>query len=188
MAKILGVRTGRMSLVPRPVTNRRLQLGFVETEKSNFVRDAIIGAAPLLSGGLFVAYIGLTRLDLLTIWDEYISGNPSSWPQLVQNLYQKPDFWLWIYLIFTVSSTMMPSKSDRKAWLPIVILLSTLLVLSLTFGAGPWLVVNFSPYIRWVLWSLTVVFSISIVIHILFWLPFIVLRILLQKLTGLSVV
>jgi hypothetical protein len=28
-----------------------------------------------------------------------------------------PDFWLWAYLIFTVSNAMMPSPSDRQPWL-----------------------------------------------------------------------
>lgn len=188
MAKLLRVRTGRISIVPRPLADRRLQLGFVETGKSDIVRDAIIGAAPLLSGGLLVAYIGLRKLDLLTIWGEYINGNNNDWSQMFQNIYQKPDFWLWIYLIFTVSSTMLPSRSDRKAWLPIMLILSTLYLMSVLIGAGPWLMVNVAPYIHWVLWSLTIVFSISIIIHFCFWVPSMILRILMQKFTGLKVV
>src|SRR3972149_1644635 len=61
-ARLLGVKTGRFSLLPTPLPDGRLRLGFVEAESVDFVRDALIGAAPLLTGGLFVAYAGIQRL------------------------------------------------------------------------------------------------------------------------------
>jgi hypothetical protein len=45
MAHLLGVKTGRFSLIPKKVEDGRLQLGYVETAKTDFVRDALIGAA-----------------------------------------------------------------------------------------------------------------------------------------------
>ncbi|HEX9028794.1 MAG TPA: hypothetical protein VF823_06440, partial [Anaerolineales bacterium] len=56
VARLLRVRTGRVSLLPRTLPNGRLQLGFVETASSDWLRDTLIGAAPLFSGGAFVAY------------------------------------------------------------------------------------------------------------------------------------
>ena len=47
MAKILGVRTGRFSLFPQSLPDGRLQLGYVETTRSDIIRDSLIGAAPL---------------------------------------------------------------------------------------------------------------------------------------------
>ena len=47
MAKILRVRTGRFSIFPQSLPDGRLQLGYVETAKSDVVRDSLIGAAPL---------------------------------------------------------------------------------------------------------------------------------------------
>src|SRR5512141_622508 len=38
-AKILGVPTGRFSLIPQAQPNGRLRLGFVETGSGGFVRD-----------------------------------------------------------------------------------------------------------------------------------------------------
>ena len=65
MARLLGVHTGRVSLLPRPTRTGMLQLGFVETAHTDVVRDALIGAAPLITGGMVVAYIGVTRMKLL---------------------------------------------------------------------------------------------------------------------------
>ena len=75
MAKILGVRTGRVSLIPESIEGNRLRLGFVETSTTDILRDALIGTAPLLAGGLFVAYAGIVHLDLLSVWDGLASGN-----------------------------------------------------------------------------------------------------------------
>src|SRR5512139_2045907 len=43
-AKLLGVRTGRFSLIPRPTLDGKLQMGFVETAPSGLIRDALVGA------------------------------------------------------------------------------------------------------------------------------------------------
>ncbi|MFN2152928.1 MAG: hypothetical protein ACK2T5_15090, partial [Anaerolineales bacterium] len=75
MAKILGVPTGRVSLIPQSIEGNRLRLGFVETGKTDILRDALIGTAPLLVGGIFVAYGGIVRLDLLSVWEGIASGN-----------------------------------------------------------------------------------------------------------------
>src|SRR5512145_1635811 len=57
MAKILRVPTGRFSILPKPMPDGRLQLGYVETAHADIVRDSMIGAAPLIIGTLFVAYV-----------------------------------------------------------------------------------------------------------------------------------
>ena len=74
MAKILGVPTGRVSFIPESMKGNRLRLGFVETASTDIIRDALIGTAPLLTGGLFVAYAGIVHLNLLSAWDGFASG------------------------------------------------------------------------------------------------------------------
>ena len=32
------------------------------------------------------------------------------------NLRNTPDFWLWMYLLFTISNGMIPTKEDREGW------------------------------------------------------------------------
>jgi hypothetical protein len=187
MARLLLVRTGRFSLLPRPIGNGRLQLGYVETAGSDWVRDALIGAAPLFAGGTFVAYAGVVRLGLPSSWEAMITFGPQFTPDLLRHLYSVPDFWLWLYLTFTVSSTMLPSSSDRRAWLPLSMAVGVLLGLSWVAGAGPWLVVHLAPGFNRVLQSLAVVFGISLAIHLVLLIPLWVVRLLLTRLSGLDV-
>ena len=67
LAKLLGVRTGRFSVLPKVQPDGQLQLGFVETAKADFLRDALICIAPLLSGGAVIAYIGISHLGLASL-------------------------------------------------------------------------------------------------------------------------
>ncbi|HEY5140950.1 MAG TPA: hypothetical protein VIJ25_16780, partial [Methylococcales bacterium] len=67
-AKILGVQTGKFSLIPQAQPNGKLRLGYVETASGGFIRDALIGAAPLVTGSLLVAYAAIYLLRLLPLW------------------------------------------------------------------------------------------------------------------------
>ncbi len=188
MAVILGVQTGRFSLLPQPLENGRLQLGFVETEPTDFLRDALIGVAPLLTGGLFVTYAGLARLGFGSLWQGLVGGDAAAFWAALAALPNQNDFWLWFYLALTVSSTMLPSASDRRAWQPLALVLGALLVVTLLVGAGPWLLDNFAPPLNQGLRALAGVLGISVVMHLAFWLPSMLLRRLLSKVTAQEVV
>src|SRR5512143_3959424 len=75
VAVVLGVPTPRFSLIPQVLPTGKLQLGYVETARTDIVRDSLIGAAPLFAGGLAVAFVALTRLNLLPLWDALRAGN-----------------------------------------------------------------------------------------------------------------
>jgi len=188
MARLLGVPTGRFSLVPHPLPNGKLQLGYVETASTDWLRDALVGAAPLLAGGLFVAYAGLARLGLLTMWRQYSLGGPPLMPGALQDAFNQPDFWPWFYLTFSVSSTMLPSASDRRAWVPLTFTVIILLGLSLIAGAGPWLAANLASPLNLILQSVAVVFGISILVHLVLLPPLWVLRHLISWVTGLELI
>ena len=185
MARLLRVKTGRLSLIPRQIDERRLQLGYVETVRTDVIRDALIGAAPLIVGGIVVAYIGFVRFDLPAIWIGFQQQEFQSWQAVAAKIFQNPDFWLWVYMGFVVSSTMMPSKSDRKAWLPIGIIIGLLLMISLLAGVGPWLTLNFTPVLNKLFRSIAVVFAVSVALHLLIWPPCLLLRLVLERITGL---
>ena len=110
MAKILGVKTGKISLIPRADRKGYLRMGYVETAKTDPFRDTMIGIAPLITGGLIVAYIGLNRLQLADVYSQVrVIGFEAGFEALGQAVRQ-PDFWIWFYLGFTVSSMMLPSE------------------------------------------------------------------------------
>jgi hypothetical protein len=97
------------------------------------------------------------------------------------------DFPLWFYLIFTISSTMLPSQSDRHAWLPLGMTLAVLLGLAVLAGAGPWMLAHVAPALNRFLSSAAVVFGLSAALHALLIVPAGLLHLGLTRLTGLDV-
>src|SRR3972149_2591385 len=51
-AKILFIRTGKFSIFPQTLPDGRLQLGYVETARSDIVRDSLVGAGPWMLGNI----------------------------------------------------------------------------------------------------------------------------------------
>jgi hypothetical protein len=187
MAKLLGVRTGGFSVIPRPLPNGRLQLGYVETFKTDVVRDSLIGAAPLIAGSLFVAFIGIDHLRLNALWDVFRNGQFELFWMGIGLLPQVKDFFLWFYLIFTVSSTMMPSESDRHAWMPLGLWVVVLLALVILAGAGPWMLENLAPIFDGFLSSVAVLFGLSAAVHAILVLPVMLIHRMLTRFTGVDV-
>ena len=73
-AKLLGIKTGKFSLIPQAMPDGRLQLGYVETAQSDIVRDSIVGVAPLIAGCLFIAYAAIYQMHLLELWELLRTG------------------------------------------------------------------------------------------------------------------
>lgn len=187
MAKLLFVPTGKFSLIPQAQANGKLRLGYVETASGGFIRDALIGAAPLVTGCLFVAYAGIYHLHLLPLWNFVrLADWNGFWSGLI-SIPNAPDFWLWFYLIFTVSSTMMPSESDRHAWLPLGLLAGSLICVAILAGAGSWMLENLATPFNSFSRGLALIFGLSGIIHVVFIIPFFLVQRLLSRLTGLEI-
>ncbi len=188
MARLLGVNTVGFSLIPRPKQDGRLQLGYVETARTDVVRDAFIGAAPLVAGGVFVAFASIRMLNLGILWDAFQTGDLAQIVDQIIALIQQPDFWLWFYLTLAVSSTMLPSASDRRAWIPFFLIVCFALAIGLIAGAGPWFIATLGPYFIGGFRTISLIFGVSLVIQATILLPFFVARKLISKLTNLKVV
>lgn len=188
MAKILRVPTGNFSLIPQTVGENRLRMGYVETAQTDLLRDALIGMAPLLTGGAFVAYAGVVRLNLPVVWDALARTDLLATLDALAASYASPDFWLWLYLLIAVSSTMFPSPSDRRAWLPVAAVFVLVVAAALFFGAGPWMSENLLPLLNRAVQGVVMVFAISAAVHFAVWLPAWGLRMLLSRVTGYDVV
>ena len=188
MAKFLRVPTGRFSIFPQPLPDGRLQLGYVETAKADIVRDSLIGAAPLIVGTIFVAYVSVYQLDMRILWDTLRNGQLNLFWMGINALPRTKDFVLWFYLTFAVSSTMMPSESDRHAWLELVVSVGVLFAIALLVGAGPWMLDNVAPLVSGFLSSVAVIFGLSSVVHVVLVLPTALVHKLLARATGVDVV
>jgi hypothetical protein len=179
MAKVLSVRTRGFSLIPQSLSDGRLQMGYVETEKTDILRDSLIGLAPLIAGTLFVAYAGIYKMQLHTLWNVLRDGQVELFWMGLGLLPNVPDFYLWFYLTFAVSSTMLPSESDRLSWLPLGLWVVVLLVLAIFSGAGNWMIANLAPALDDLLNSVALLFGLSNTLHIVLLFPFFVLHRLL---------
>jgi len=187
VAKILFIRTGRFSIFPQTLPDGRLQLGYVETARSDIVRDSLVGAGPLIVGTLFVAYVAIYHLQLRVLWDLFRNGQLDLFWMGVRALPQVKDFYLWFYLAFAVSSTMMPSESDRHAWLELLISIGVLFAIGFLIGAGPWMLSNIVPRLSNFLSSAAVIFGLSVLVHVVLVLPTALVHKLLARATGVDV-
>jgi hypothetical protein len=172
MAKILGVRTGKFSVIPQALDDGYLQLGYVETEKTDILRDSLIGLSPIVAGTLFVAYAGVVQLRLDALWHVLSNGQTELFWMGLGLLPAVPDFFLWFYLTFAVSSTMLPSESDRHAWLPLGLWVIALLAVAILAGAGGWMLENLAPIFDPWLRSVALLFALSNIVHIVLLIPF----------------
>lgn len=187
MAKALGVKTAGFSLMPRPLPDGRLQLGYVVTSETDMLRDSLIGIAPLIAGSIFVAAIGLGLMDVINLWQQIVEGSISNFIDQIAMEFSKPDFWVWFYLVFVISSTMFPSRSDRRAWLPIGLFILLTITLVFLIGAGELFLTFIAPALYTGILTMTTIMGISVGVHLLLFLPLLVLRKILSNLTGLKV-
>jgi len=165
MAKLLFVRTRNFSIIPKMMPQGYLRMGYVEVAQTDIVRDSLIGAAPLILGNLAVAYIAIYRMHLLPLWDVLRNGQMGLFWLGITLLPNVKDFALWFYLTFAVSSTMLPSQSDRHAWLPLGFSVAILFSLALFAGAGSWMMTNLAPPLNNFLQSVATLFGLSALVH-----------------------
>ena len=188
MAKILGVHTIGFSILPETLSDGNLQLGYVKTTSTYIVRDTLIGVAPLISGSLLIFYVGLVYLDIPLIFERLVQFGVSELPNSLETLTSSPDFWLWFYLLLVISSTMFPSASDRKSWLPVGLFLIVVFIILYLTGHFDWVVNNLSGFFNKFLFVFSFIIGISVFIHAFFLLPLWIIRIILLKILKLELV
>ena len=187
MAKLLFVPTGNVSLIPETMPNGRLRLGYVEVSKADILRDSLIGMAPLIAGGLFISYAAIYKLHLLPLWDAFRATNFSLFWAGLASLPSLPDFPLWFYLTFAVSSTMLPSESDRNAWLPLAGAIILLIAIIAFAGAGVWMLETLAPPLNIFFRSLATIFGLSAAVHGFSILPLLLMHKFLTRVTGMDI-
>lgn len=171
-ACLVGVRVGRVSVLPVRQGDR-IQLGFVPVERTGPVRTALIGLAPLLVGCLALVLIGHLGLGLGQVGAALAGADwARAWAHLKSVIHAR-DAGVWIYLAFAVSNTMLPSRSDMRAWPVLALFFATVVGLALLLGMGPALAVPLSATLRWLAVACTLTALID--------LPFVILIALLER-------
>ena len=135
-AKLLFVKTHRISLLPEWVEGGVLRFGFVELSKTDRIRSALIGLAPIFTGVLVILFIAFNHLHLEIFLEGIQARNLERLGEGIRAFLSTQDVFLWCYFLLTVSNTMLPSPSDRKAWLPAGIAFLILYVVVILIALG----------------------------------------------------
>lgn len=132
-AEILGVRTGKLTLVPESIQAGHhsepgeIQSGSVAIAKTGPFRRTLIGIAPTI--------IGLTGLIALSYYLPQFFQNTIIAIQNQQNILPSTFcFLLFAFCLFAISNTMFSSREDLKGVFPVLILL--ILIVSAIYLTG----------------------------------------------------
>jgi hypothetical protein len=101
------------------------------------VRASLIGLAPLLVGSSVILLIGYLFFGIGGLQQALIDRSWSIMLAHFVEMFRAPDVWLWVYLVFAISNTMLPSQSDRQSWAPVILFLILAGALAWFAGLGP---------------------------------------------------
>jgi hypothetical protein len=189
-ASLLGVRTGRFSLLPRRQPDGSIQLGYVEYYKGRTrgpIRESLIGGAPLISGTLAILLIGLYVFNITALTAAIESGDIDQLTLAVTDLFQTGDFFVWLYLLFAISNAMMPSASDRRAWPAFLLTMAVIAAITFLLGVADVIVANMAQPVTAVFGYLSVALSMSIGVDLVFMAMIALLEAIVGRIKGVSV-
>jgi hypothetical protein len=133
-------------------------MGAVAMDRPDFVRGVLIGMAPLIVGSIAVVLVGNHVFDVNKVVDAAKTSDLSAITDGVQAAFAVNDAWIWLYLIFAISTAMLPSESDREALWPMAIFVAAIAVMVLLAGWGPALIASLAEPVAAALSLLVVAF------------------------------
>jgi hypothetical protein len=119
-AKILRVPVGKISIGPLEKGSGATRLGSVSMGRTDPVRAGLIGLAPLVTGSILILAIAYYAFGLAVPGSLQASLSLEQVEIALHGYLSVPNLWLWVYLIFSISNAMLPSESDRQAWLSLL--------------------------------------------------------------------
>ena len=185
-ARLLGVGTGQVRVSPIR-QGQHITLGSVEVQRTDPLRDSLVGLAPFLSGTLVLLAIGYGVFDvqaLRTAW-ELNTWQPVK--QVLLGALQVNDAWLWLYLVAAVSNAMMPSPSDRTSWRALLIYMALVVGILLLAGGLPSLSTRTAQTLAGGISVLVYALALALIINVLFAAALAAVEAILTLLRGRSV-
>jgi hypothetical protein len=143
-AGLLNVRADRAITWPEKQEIGELRLNFVKlSKKAGPVKVAIISAAPPIVGLVAIWLIANNVFNIPEVVSLMGSGKLTDVAAAMQKLLSTQDVWLWVYLAFTISNTMMPSNwRDLRGWWVIIGIAAFGMVILFMLGIGSQLVAD----------------------------------------------
>jgi hypothetical protein len=189
-ASLLGVRTGKLSLIPRRQPDGAIQLGYVEYYKDRGlgpIRESLIGGAPLMAGTAVIWLIGWHIFDIQTVTAAVQSGNVDQLALALTAFLQTADLFVWLYLLFAISNAMMPSASDRRAWPAFLLVMGGVVIAIYLLGLADVLVQNLAGPVGTIFSYLGLALWLAVAVDLLFIAFIALLEAGLSRLRGVRV-
>lgn len=143
VAGLLNIRAERTFEWPQQQDIGALRLNFIRIQpKAQTFAVAIINTVPVIVGLLLVSWIANSNLALPAFLATLGTGVLADIGPAFIRLTTAADFWLWFYLAFTISNTMLPDVERLRGWrivLPIAGVVALILVIA---GAGNEFITN----------------------------------------------
>lgn len=160
-AKILFVRTGDIQIGLGNARAKQVTLGTVNIARTDPFRESLIGAAPFV--------VGIVAIWLIAAWgfDVWPQGGASLelFFRRVGEYSNDWTTWLDLYLIFAVSTAMIPSKSDREPWGPVITSLVLVFAVLLVLGWTPRIPSDWMTFARNWLDALTFALGLAVIVN-----------------------
>lgn len=143
VAGILDIRAERAIQWPEKQEIAELRLNFIKLAKNiSPLKLAIITLAPLTAGIATIWFIANNVIPLNEFLARISTGKLSDVTGGISFITSAPDFWLWIYLAFTISNTMMPNLRDLRGLRIVFVILLVVGVIFFLLGVGNEIVVT----------------------------------------------
>ncbi|MCB9451736.1 MAG: hypothetical protein H6672_09865 [Anaerolineaceae bacterium] len=143
-AGLLNVRADRAIAWPERQEIGELKLSFVNlAPKTSPFRIAIITLIPFLTGLLIVSLIANSILNVQEFLSLLNNGYLTDVSAAINQFTSAQDFWLWLYITFTISNTSMPSMNDLRGLRGVLITVAVIAGILFVLGIGNEAVVAF---------------------------------------------
>lgn len=160
-AQILLVRTHGVHIGIGQTKKKQISLGSVKIDRTDPVRESIIGIAPFV--------VGISAIWLIAGWGFDLWPNSGlSFEQMFRRVGDYANDWLtWVdlYLVFAVSTAMIPSESDREPWGPVITFTGLIVAVLFLLGWTPRVPPDLVQLARQLLDALTFALGIAVVVN-----------------------
>lgn len=160
IAKLLFVPTGQFRIGLRDL-RAQVTLGSVSIERVDPLRESLVGAAPFV--------FGISVIWLIAAWgfDVWPLSSASVMLMLQRIVQYANDWttWLDVYLIFAVSTAMIPSESDRAAWGPVLTMFGVIVACLFVLGWTPTIPADWMLLARQILDALTFALGLAVIVN-----------------------
>lgn len=185
VAGIVNVRAERAIRWPEAQAIAELRLKFIQLSKNaGMIRTAVISLSPLI-GGIFVVW--LISNNILHIPEVLAAAQAGGdgLSEIASRLAAIPDVWLWIYISFTISNTMMPDWNAVKGLKPLAISVVIVIVVAVLLGVADDLIAALSAGgAAQGINTLVLIFGFVIVVDLIFTAALGLIESLIERVTG----